>query len=80
MTVRAARAPSTPQTFLMAPRLNGSDTFSACSIAQMQPTVNNASCLSTYDPPDVSLEVTHARTASHGRHVVHHLLCRARHR
>ena len=42
----------------MAPRLNGSDTFSACSIAQMQPTVNNASCMSTYDPPDVSLEVT----------------------
>ena len=49
---------STPQTFLMAPRLNGSDQFSACSIAQMQPTVNNASCLSAYIPPDVSLDVT----------------------
>jgi len=49
---------STPQTFLMAPRLNGSDQFSACSIAQMTPTVNNASCLSAYFPPDVSLDVT----------------------
>ena len=49
---------STPQTFLMAPRLNGSDQFSACSITQMTPTVNNASCLSAYIPPDVSLEVT----------------------
>ena len=49
---------STPQTFLMAPRLNGNDQFSACSIAQMQPTVNNASCLSAYIPPDVSLDVT----------------------
>jgi hypothetical protein len=49
---------STPQTFLMAPRLNGSDQFSACSIAQMTPTVNNASCLSAYFPPDVSLDLT----------------------
>jgi hypothetical protein len=48
---------STPQTFLMAPRLNGSNQFSACSIAQMTPTVNNASCLSAYIPPDVSLEI-----------------------
>ncbi len=49
---------STPQTFLMAPRLNGSDQFSACSIAQMTPTVNNASCLSAYIPPDIALDVT----------------------
>jgi hypothetical protein len=42
----------------MAPRLNGSDQFSACSIAEMQPIVNNASCLSAYLPPDVSLDVS----------------------
>jgi reprolysin-like metallo-peptidase family M12B/uncharacterized protein DUF11 len=49
---------STPQSFLMAPRLNGSDQFSACSITRMTQTVNNASCLSAYIPPDVSLEMT----------------------
>jgi hypothetical protein len=46
---------STPQTFLMAPRLNGSDQFSACSIAQIQPIVNTARCLTAYVPPDASL-------------------------
>jgi hypothetical protein len=49
---------STPQTFLMAPRLNGSDQFSACSISQMTPLVNNGSCLSAYFPPDVLLDLT----------------------
>jgi hypothetical protein len=48
---------STPQTFLMAPRLNGSDQFSACSISQMQPYINNARCLTAYNPPDVGLEI-----------------------
>jgi hypothetical protein len=35
-----------PETFLMAPRINGSDTFSACSIGQMQDDVSRASCIS----------------------------------
>jgi hypothetical protein len=48
---------STPQTFLMAPRLNGSDQFSSCSIAQMQPFVNNGRCLTAYVPPDAGLEI-----------------------
>jgi hypothetical protein len=48
---------STPQTFLMAPSLNGSDEFSACSIAQIQPRVNNAQCLTAYTPPDASIEI-----------------------
>jgi hypothetical protein len=52
---RNAACASTPQSFLMAPRLNGSNTFSACSIAQIQPTVNNASCLTPYVPPDASI-------------------------
>ena len=47
---------STPQTFLMAPRLNGSDQFSACSITQIQPYINNSRCLTAYNPPDVGLE------------------------
>jgi Metallo-peptidase family M12B Reprolysin-like/Domain of unknown function DUF11 len=69
---------STPQTFLMAPRLNGSDQFSACSIAQMQPIVNNASCLSAYIPPDVALEVTApSRQATVGTSFVASFIVRA---
>jgi hypothetical protein len=48
---------STPQTFLMAPRLNGSDQFSACSVAQIQPYINNSRCLTAYDPPDAALNI-----------------------
>jgi hypothetical protein len=48
---------STPQTFLMAPRLNGSDQFSACSVQQIQPVVSAARCLSAYVPPDASLVI-----------------------
>jgi MYXO-CTERM domain-containing protein len=48
---------ATPQTFLMAPRLNGSDRFSACSLAQIEPTVSSASCLTPYAPPDASISV-----------------------
>jgi hypothetical protein len=53
----AGACASTPTTFLMAPRLNGSDQFSACSIEQMQPVINNATCLTAYTPPDASLEI-----------------------
>jgi hypothetical protein len=52
-----AACASTPQSFLMAPRLNGSDQFSACSLAQIEPTVNTASCLTAYTPADVSVVV-----------------------
>ncbi len=36
---------TTPGDFLMNPRLNGSDIFSDCSVAQMGPTIAGASCL-----------------------------------
>lgn len=36
---------SEPQTFLMAPRLNGSSTFSQCSLNQIAPEVASARCL-----------------------------------
>jgi hypothetical protein len=36
---------STPATFLMAPSINGSNQFSACSIAQIQTEIASASCL-----------------------------------
>jgi len=48
---------STPGNFLMAPQLNGSDQFSACSIQQMQIQVNKATCLTAYVPPDASIQV-----------------------
>ena len=48
---------STPQTFLMAPQLNGSNQFSSCSISQITPVISGASCLTTYSPPDASIEV-----------------------
>jgi uncharacterized repeat protein (TIGR01451 family) len=46
---------STPATFLMAPSINGSSTFSACSVSQMEPVINSASCLTAIGPPDVAL-------------------------
>jgi hypothetical protein len=49
---------TTPTNFLMAPQLNGNDQFSACSVQQIQPYVNNSSCLTAYIPPDASISVT----------------------
>jgi hypothetical protein len=48
---------ATATTFLMAPQLNGSDQFSACSISQIQPVIAAARCLTAYSPPDASIEV-----------------------
>ena len=45
----------TAQDFLMAPRLNGSDTFSACSIQQMQDDVNRASCVTPLPTLDIQV-------------------------
>ena len=41
--------------FLMAPRLNGVDQFSSCSIDQMQDDVANASCISPLESTDLAL-------------------------
>jgi len=46
---------STAQNFLMAPRLNNSDQFSACSIQQMTAQVAAASCVSTLASEDVAI-------------------------
>ena len=56
----AGACSATPMTFLMAPQLNGSDQFSACSIAQITPVINNSTCLTAYLPPDASIEVATA--------------------
>ena len=54
----AGACQSTPQTFLMAPRLNQNDQYSACSLQQIQPVINTAMCLTAYIPPDAGIEVT----------------------
>jgi hypothetical protein len=41
----------TTGTFIMNPFLNGSDQFSQCSLAQIQPNVTNATCLNSISPP-----------------------------
>lgn len=47
---------TTPQTFLMAPRLNGSQTFSQCSLQQIAPVVATATCLVPVTLADAALE------------------------
>lgn len=47
---------TTPRTFLMAPSINGSATFSQCSLDTIAPTVQEASCLSSTGFVDLGLE------------------------
>ena len=46
---------ATPQTFLMAPSINGSNQFSQCSLDSMTPIVAAASCVTALNVPDASL-------------------------
>jgi hypothetical protein len=46
---------TTPETFLMAPSITGSDQFSQCSIEQMQIEIASASCLTDINYPDLAL-------------------------
>ena len=48
--------------FIMAPQLNGSDQFSACSIAQMSPFVAGASCISAL--PSIDMQIALSGSAS----------------
>ncbi|GAA0853767.1 M12 family metallo-peptidase [Aliiglaciecola litoralis] len=45
---------STPGIYLMNPGINGSDQFSDCSIANMQPYVDQAQCLVDVSPPTIN--------------------------
>ena len=49
---------STPATFLMAAQINGSNTFSQCSLERMRPSVLGASCITRTRLVDASLEST----------------------
>lgn len=56
---------STPRTFLMAPQLNGSDQFSQCSLTQMQPEIDTASCiLPAVATADLALSTTAAAVST----------------
>jgi hypothetical protein len=46
---------STPTTFLMAPNINGSDRFSACSIQEMQAEIARATCLAPIGAADMTI-------------------------
>jgi len=48
---------NTPQTYLMAPTINGSNQFSSCSLQQMQARIQTAQCLTPYFPPDITLSL-----------------------
>ena len=49
---------STPSTFLMAAQINGSNTFSQCSLGRMLPSVSGASCITRVPVVDASIENT----------------------
>ncbi len=47
-----------PQTFIMAPSINGSDQFSACSITQMQDDIAAASCITALPSVDMIVSLS----------------------
>ena len=51
---------STPPTFLMAGRLNGSSTFSQCSLEQMQPQISAAACVQPVAMADAAVSASPA--------------------
>jgi hypothetical protein len=53
----AGACATTPQTFLMAPKLNFSDQFSSCSLDQINTRIKTAQCLIPYEAPDVQVEL-----------------------
>lgn len=53
----AGACASTPQTFLMAPKVNFSEQFSSCSLEQINARIKSAQCLTPYEAPDVAVEL-----------------------
>lgn len=58
---------ATAESFLMARQLNGSQSFSACSLDQMAPQVAAASCLVPADAPDAAVEAPERLSLALGR-------------
>ncbi|HEY7379249.1 MAG TPA: M12 family metallo-peptidase [Steroidobacteraceae bacterium] len=55
-----AACASTPTTFLMAASINGSSTFSQCSLDQMQPVVSAAACITAVSAADAAVSAAPA--------------------
>ncbi|MFL6604639.1 MAG: M12 family metallo-peptidase [Steroidobacteraceae bacterium] len=53
----AGACATTPQTFLMAPKVNFNDQFSSCSLEQINAWIKTAQCLTPYEAPDVMVEL-----------------------
>jgi len=53
----AGACATTPQTYLMAPKVNFSDQFSSCSLEQINASIKTAQCLTPYEAPDVTVEL-----------------------
>ncbi len=53
----AGACSTTPQTFLMAPKINFSSQFSSCSLQQIGARMKSAQCLTPYQAPDVAVEL-----------------------
>ncbi|GJL65811.1 MAG: hypothetical protein NPIRA05_07820 [Nitrospirales bacterium] len=49
---------STPGNFLMNPSINGSEQFSQCSLAQIQPIVDRAACITVVDLSNPTVTIT----------------------
>jgi uncharacterized repeat protein (TIGR01451 family) len=56
--------------FLMAPRINGSDTFSQCSIDEMADDIARASCITTLPTVDLEPSLTSATSVLFGANAV----------
>lgn len=58
---------TTPAGFLMEPTLNGSATFSQCSLDQMAPVIAASSCIRPRQYVDVAVELSSAQIQGHAR-------------
>ena len=57
---------STPGNFIMNPFINGSDQFSPCSVTEMQPEINSASCITVinFDQSDLQVNIPNTTVES----------------
>jgi hypothetical protein len=62
---------ATPQTYLMAPAVNGSNLFSQCSLDQIAPVVRAAGCLAVPSIADVAVEIASASVSGYTNQDVH---------
>ena len=69
--VSGSSCTTTPQTYLMSPTINGSSTFSQCSLDQMAPKVNAATCLTAPTFADVAVEFASASIPAYTKQDLH---------